>query len=356
VSYQNANRIGIFTKGIRYVPLEPPIDELVPDPYNRNMLRMADNERKRRLMIARASSDPEEDRESVIDKEPEYPEFDREYARIARGTFLSLSHESRIHIEAIARILARARKTPEDAFLEDLIKPLLLYRAKTLNDLQSFNIQGGQSVAFVGTNGAGKSTVTKLILGLLKPSKGSVFVDGQDLQNVQLNSYYDRVAYISQDAPAFDGTLKENIVFDKKVSDSEVLSVLSKVHLRDMVDLLPDGLNSQIGERGAKLSGGEKQRLAFARIFFQDPKIIILDEPISALDSATEEFITNNMLEIFKDRTLIVVAHRLQTVKNIDNILVFEKGKIIQQGRFNDLINQPGKFKELWESQTQNHA
>jgi ATP-binding cassette subfamily B protein len=213
--------------------------------------------------------------------------------------------------------------------------------------------EGGKSTALVGTTGSGKSTIAKLVLSLLKPVSGSISVDGQDVSEIDLYSYYGHVAYISQDAPVFDGTLRENLVFDGEIPDEEVLAVLRKVSLKDLVENWPDGLDTEIGERGVKLSGGERQRLAFGRVFFQNPDVLVLDEPTSALDSATEEFVTNNMLELFQGKTTIIIAHRLQTVRNVDRILVFERGQVIQDGAFDELVNTPGKFQELWVTQTQ---
>jgi ATP-binding cassette subfamily B protein len=221
-----------------------------------------------------------------------------------------------------------------------------------LQDL-TLAFEGGKSTALVGTTGSGKSTIAKLVLSLLKPDKGAISVDGQDVSEIDLDSYYRHVAYISQDAPVFDGTLRENLVFDSEIPDKEVLTVLGKVSLKELVESWPDGLDAEIGERGIKLSGGERQRLAFGRVFFQNPDVLVLDEPTSALDSATEEFVTNNMLELFQGKTTIIIAHRLQTVRNVDRILVFEGGQIIQDGVFDELVNAPGKFQELWVTQTQ---
>jgi ATP-binding cassette subfamily B protein len=216
----------------------------------------------------------------------------------------------------------------------------------------SLVFDGGKSTALVGATGSGKSTIAKLVLSLLKPDEGAISIDGQDLSEVDLDGYYEHIAYVSQDAPVFDGTLRENLVFDRKVPEKDVLIVLERVKLRDLVESWSDGLETEIGERGIKLSGGERQRLAFGRVCFSSPDILVLDEPTSALDSATEEFITNNMLELFRGKTTIVIAHRLQTVRRVDRILVFDRGQIIQDGVFDELVNTPGKFQELWVTQT----
>ena len=216
----------------------------------------------------------------------------------------------------------------------------------------SFNFQGGKTTALVGTSGSGKSTIVRLLLQLLKPEAGQVLVDGQDLSRVNLESFYRQVAYIPQDPPIFDGSLRENMTFNEPVDDLHLQEVLKNVGLDGLIGELPAGLETLVGERGVKLSGGERQRLSFGRVLIQNPKIVILDEPTSALDSLTETFVTHNMTRLFRDKTVIVIAHRLQTVKAADQILVLEHGQIIQQGDFETLVCAEGKFKELWETQT----
>jgi ATP-binding cassette subfamily B protein len=216
----------------------------------------------------------------------------------------------------------------------------------------SLILEGGKTTALVGTSGGGKSTIVRLFLQLLKPEAGQVLVDGQDLDTVNLDSFYRQVAYIPQDPPIFDGTLRENLVFDEPVDDGYIQDVLAKVGLSEFVRDLPAGLETVVGERGVKLSGGERQRLAFGRVFIQNPKIVILDEPTSALDSLTESFVTQNMTTLFRGKTVVIVAHRLQTVKEADKIVVLEAGKVIQEGGFEELSTQEGKFRQLWDKQT----
>jgi len=223
-------------------------------------------------------------------------------------------------------------------------KPVLL-------DL-SLNIEGGKTTALVGTSGGGKSTIVRLLLQLLKPEAGQVLVDRQDLARINLESFYRQVAYIPQDPPIFDGSLRENLTFNERVNGLYIQEVIEKVGLNDLISQLPAGLETIVGERGIKLSGGERQRLAFGRVFIQDPKIVIMDEPTSALDSVTESFVTQNMTHLFKGKTVIIIAHRLQTVKDADQILVLENGHVIQQGSFETLVAAEGKFQQLWETQT----
>jgi ATP-binding cassette subfamily B protein len=214
-------------------------------------------------------------------------------------------------------------------------------------------IEGGKMTAFVGESGGGKSTLMRLILYLLKPQAGQVFVDGQDLAGANLASYYREVAYIPQEPPVFDGTLQENLAFDRPADPARVAEVIRLVKLEELVHKMPAGLQTLIGERGIKLSGGERQRLAFGRVLLQNPKIIILDEPTSALDSLTEHLITQNMMGMLKGKTVIVVAHRLQTIKGADRIIVFEEGTAIQDGCFEELMAGGGRFRELWDKQTE---
>lgn len=217
-----------------------------------------------------------------------------------------------------------------------------------LNNL-SFSLTRGTSVAIVGLSGGGKSTLIKLIVGLLKKGEGELLLDGKDIDEIRLNSYYDHISYLSQDTPIFDATIRDNIVFDEDtLSDEELYEILGKVHLQEKVSHLPDRLDTLVGEKGLKLSGGERQRLAFARVIAQKRNILILDEPVSALDNITEQSLTETILNEFKDKTIIIVAHRLNFIKDVDKILVVDQGSIVGEGKFDDLIEQCEAFKALW--------
>ena len=220
-----------------------------------------------------------------------------------------------------------------------------------LQDL-SLTFEGGRTTALVGKSGSGKSTMVRLLLHLLKPDGGQVLVDGQDLSDVNLESFYQKVAYIPQEPPVFDGTIRENLVFDERVDEEKITEAIGKTGLDELIDRLPDGLETVVGERGVKLSGGERQRLAFARVLVQDPRVVVMDEPTAALDSIAESFVTEHLADFFRDRTVIVIAHRLQTVKGADKIAVLEDGEITQEGGFDSLISTSGRFRQLWEEQT----
>lgn len=216
----------------------------------------------------------------------------------------------------------------------------------------SLAIEGGKKTALIGTSGSGKSTLVKLLLQLLKSETGQIFVDGQDLSQINLESLYRQVAYVPQEPPIFDGSLRENLTFNEQCEESFIHEVLKKVGLDNLVNQLPAGLETVVGERGIKLSGGERQRLAFGRAFIQNPKIIIMDEPTSALDSLTERFVTQNMTHLFNGKTVVIIAHRLQTVKDADKIIVIKNGQVVQQGIFDDLVTTKGEFQESWQAQT----
>jgi len=226
------------------------------------------------------------------------------------------------------------------------------YDNKIIMQDLSFMIQPNSSAAFVGESGAGKSTVIKQLTGLIKPCEGNILIDGYDLSNMNLNYFYDYISYTSQDSPVFNGTLYENIVFDRQIPEEEIINVLRLVKLDEFYQTLENGLSTQVGEKGVLLSGGERQRLALARIFFQTAKIIILDEATSAMDNITEETVMNNVTEAFKDKTLMIVAHRLSSIKKVDHIFVLKNGCIVEQGNFDGLLNQNGYFKELWNRET----
>ena len=202
---------------------------------------------------------------------------------------------------------------------------------KIIDDL-SLSIKKGEKIAFVGESGSGKSTLIKILLGLLKYNQGKVRLGDMELSGICLNNLYDRVSYLSQDAPVFDGTIKENLVFEKKVSEEQMLGALSEVQLSHLVENLAEGLNTEIGEKGTCLSGGEKQRLALARLWFEDSELVILDEATSAMDNLTEENVMKSVMQKMKDKTVIAIAHRLNSIAGFDRIILFREGKIVGQG------------------------
>ncbi len=218
-----------------------------------------------------------------------------------------------------------------------------------INNL-SFKINKNSSVALVGESGSGKSTIIKLIMGLIKYDKGNILIDDKELSKLNLNSFYDNVTYVSQEAPIFDGTLRENLIFDKKISDEEIIKVLNLVCLDKFYEKLENGLDTELGEKGVRMSGGERQRVALARLFFDDSKIIILDEATSAMDNITEKLVMENVVKQLDNKTLVVIAHRLETIKDVDKIYVLSDGIIQEEGKYNELLDKNGYFTKLYKS------
>ena len=203
-----------------------------------------------------------------------------------------------------------------------------------------------------GHSGVGKSTLINLVIGFLKPTKGSIELDGFNLQDLDLRSVRKSISVVPQESILFDGTIKENIAYGLKgIDDAQVIKALKDANALGFVEQLPEGLNTLVGDRGAKLSGGQKQRLAIARALIRQPKILILDEATSALDSESESLIQKAISEILKDKTTFVVAHRLSTVRNATKILVLDHGKIVEQGTHSELLELNGQYANLYSHQ-----
>ena len=222
--------------------------------------------------------------------------------------------------------------------------------SKNLIDSLNIKIDSNSKVAFVGESGSGKSTIIKLIMGFIKYNSGNILIDGNELSSLNLNTLYNNIIYVSQEAPIFDGTLRENLIFDKDISDDKIIEVLKIVCLEKFFDRLENGLDTELGEKGIRMSGGERQRVALARLFFDDSKIIILDEATSAIDNIIEREVMNNIINLLNDKTIIIIAHRLETIKNVDNIYVLYDGMIKENGTYEELINKNGYFNKLYKA------
>ena len=222
------------------------------------------------------------------------------------------------------------------------------YNEREIFDDFNLNIQQNTTIAFVGESGSGKSTAIKLLVGLLKPYSGRITVDGFDLRQVNLNHYYKHIAYLPQEPSIFDGTLRENLVFDEIVDDTVLMRAIEKVGLSGLYSKLEKGLDSSLGERGISLSGGERQQLALARLWFSDAQIIIFDEATSAIDNLTEAVVMKNVMELLQGKTVIAIAHRLDSIKSFDSIIVFQDGRMVECGHFDDLIDKRQYFYELY--------
>lgn len=217
----------------------------------------------------------------------------------------------------------------------------------------NFNIKQGETIAFVGPSGAGKTTLVKLLVGLYPPVKGHVLYNGVDSKSIDILELRQQLGFVTQDAQLFSGTIKENLLFVKPdATDQEVLDALHKASCEKLLHRAENGLNTTIGEGGIKVSGGEKQRLSIARALLRHPNLLIFDEATSALDSITEEEITNTIRNISdQDRITILIAHRLSTIMHADKIFVLEQGKIIEQGKHEDLLAEKGLYYAMWRQQ-----
>jgi ATP-binding cassette subfamily B protein/subfamily B ATP-binding cassette protein MsbA len=213
-------------------------------------------------------------------------------------------------------------------------------------------IPRGRTVALVGASGAGKSSIADLLVGLYEPLEGRIVIDGLDLRRLDLASWQRRLGVVSQDTFLFNATLAENIAFGcPGASSSAIASAAAQAQAAGFIEALPDGYDTLVGERGYRLSGGQRQRISLARAFLRDPELLILDEATSALDSASERLVQEAIEAFEQKHTVLVIAHRLSTVVNADQIVVLEHGQVVAQGRHLELLEQPGMYRNLWMQQ-----
>jgi ABC-type multidrug transport system fused ATPase/permease subunit len=216
----------------------------------------------------------------------------------------------------------------------------------------SLSIKPGEKVALVGSSGAGKSTVTKLLLRFFDLTDGRISVDGQDIAKVTQDSLRINMALVPQDPLLFHRTLKENIRYgDPKATDEDVIAAAKQAHCHEFITALPEGYESLVGERGVKLSGGERQRVAVARAILMNAPILILDEATSSLDSESEALIQDALKKLMKGKTVIAIAHRLSTIMQMDRIIVMQDGRVVDEGKHEDLLTRDGLYKSLWSIQ-----
>lgn len=224
---------------------------------------------------------------------------------------------------------------------------------QALFDNKTVFIKSGEKVGLVGLSGAGKSTFVHLILRYYDLDKGSILIDGQNIANVTLSSLHKNIALIPQDPILFHRSIWDNIAYGKEdATKEEILDASKKAHVHDFVEKMPDKYDSLVGERGVKLSGGQRQRISIARALLKNAPILILDEATSALDSVTEHYIQEGLENLMKGRTCLVIAHRLSTLSGMDRILVFDEGRIIEEGSHAELLQAKGRYAQLWTMQS----
>ncbi len=216
----------------------------------------------------------------------------------------------------------------------------------------NLHIKEKEKVAIVGHSGSGKSTLVKLLMKQYKLETGSIKIDNQNIEDFNSESISKNITYVNQDVYLFNRTIKENIAYIKpEATEEELIDACKKAGCLEFIMLKEKGFDTLVGERGVQLSGGEKQRIALARAFLLNKPILILDEPTSALDATSESIIQQSIKELIKDKTVIIIAHRLATIKNMDRLIVMEKGSVIEDGEHEELLNVGGKYQELWNNQ-----
>jgi subfamily B ATP-binding cassette protein MsbA len=214
----------------------------------------------------------------------------------------------------------------------------------------SFEIMPGQKLGIVGRSGEGKSTLINLLCRFFDPREGIIYLDGHDLKNIKLNSLRKAIGLVSQDTVLFNATIRENIGYgNTRAKAAQIEEAARKAHIHDFIESLPEKYETQVGDRGVRLSGGERQRVSIARTILKNPRILILDEATSSLDTKSERLIRDSIKPLMEGRTCIIIAHRLSTVVDADRIIVLKGGKIIESGKHGELLSREGEYKLLWD-------
>lgn len=263
----------------------------------------------------------------------------REMAEVFRQTDLEEDHQ-----QAQTQRLAHGEIRFEDIDFH--------YGNKQLFQQFNLHIRPGEKIALVGHSGSGKTSLTKLLFRFVEPQKGQVLFDGMDARDFTLASLRSQITLVPQQPELFHRSIRDNIALGRDISTADLTKVTRQARALEFIEKLPDGFDTLVGERGVKLSGGEKQRIAIARAFLDNTPIVVLDEATSALDSLTEQQIQTAIFELIEHKTAIVIAHRLATILRMDRIIVLEQGQIVEQGTHAELLERRGRYYQMWQHQS----
>jgi ATP-binding cassette subfamily B protein len=279
------------------------------------------------------------------------------------GDIINIYREAEVSLNNFETLLNKPKESkPEEPIKLGEIRSIefqdVIFRHQSANSHAinglSFNVREGETIAFVGPSGSGKTTLVKLLVGLYTPQEGKILFNNIPGEQIDFDELREKVGFVTQDTQLFSGTIKENLLFvNPLASDEDCLEVLNKASAASLLERAENGLDTMIGEGGIKVSGGEKQRLSIARALLRNPHLLIFDEATSALDSLTEEEISKTIREISlrKDLITLMIAHRLSTVMHADKIYVLERGKIVESGRHEELIEMKGLYYAMWRQQ-----